>query len=79
MSQIVTESAISFDNPWTNVEDIVGIKQIHVIKCSFQNKKNQVWKTQFSNGILDFDVNCISTKTCKSPEKFYISNFNVGG
>ena len=42
MSQIDIESAISFDNSWANVEDIVGIKQMHVIKCNLQNKKIQL-------------------------------------
>ena len=79
MSQIDIESAISFDNSWANVEDIVGIKQMHVIKCNLQNKKIQLWKTQCSNGIPDIDANWISTKTCKLPDqKLNISNFNVG-
>jgi hypothetical protein len=36
ISQVDIESAISSVNPWVNVEDIVGIKQI---KCNLQNKK----------------------------------------
>ena len=42
MSQIYIEFAISFDNSWANVEDIVGIKKMHVIKCNLQNKKIQL-------------------------------------
>ena len=76
-NQVDIESAINWDKPWVNVEDI-GIKQMHVIKCNLQSKKMQLWKTNCSNVIPDIEVNCISTKSCKSIHlKLSISNFNI--
>ena len=40
MSQIDFKSTIGSENPWVNVENIVGIKQMHIVKYNLQNKKN---------------------------------------
>lgn len=78
-SQVDIESAISPDKLWVSVEDIIDIKQMHVIKCNLQKSKIQLWKTKCSNAIPDIEVNCISTISFKSTDqKLNISNFNMG-
>ena len=79
MNQVDIEYAISSNNLWVNVKHIVGIKQMHLIKYNLQNKKIQLWKTNYSNVILDIEVNCISTKSYKlTDQELNISNFNTG-